>query len=319
VSVNPRNFQASDLAGVMVALLTPIDSRGRIDDDALRDLVVSVIAGGVAGVCPAGTTGEGASLALADRRAIVETVVATVPDDMPVVPGVFRDTTAEAIADIEEYARAGASGVLVAPPHYYTLTAKDIHAFYDGILERSTLPLVVYNIPAFTKNAVPPSVLVTLAGHPLVVGVKDSSRDMEYLLAVCDGLSAAGIGPEEFGVMTGTDTMLLASLAVGAQGAIVASANVVPELSCGAYLSWRNGDEGKARATEQMLRRVVGACRVGSFPAGWKGAAAAIGLCGPWLVPPRWPLEPADIEALTVTLGNLGLLPAEGVAGAVTL
>lgn len=307
---------ADALGGVMAALLTPVTIEGVVDHDALGCLVRSLVAGGVAGISPVGSTGEGASLCLADRLAVVDTVVAAVPPAMPVIPGVFRDAVGEAVEDLAGYAEHGAGGALVAPPHYFGLDPVDVQGFFRALADRSEIPIVLYNIPSLTKNAVSPAVLSALASHPRVVGVKDSSRDMEYLLQAIDALDGVDVGPEGFSVMTGTDTMLLASLAAGARGAIVASANLIPGLAVGIHRAWARGDLASASVLERRLRQVVAACRVGTFPAGWKAAVAATGLCRPWLVPPRAALgeiEVAELEGRLRALGVVGqLMPGHG-------
>ena len=139
--------------------------------------------------------------------------------------------------------------------------------FFAKLAAGSSLPLVIYQIPSFTKNPVPPVVVAELAANPQVVGLKDSSRDVEYLLGVIDALASAR-SDAGFSIMTGTDTMLLAALGAGARGAIVASANLVPELPVGILESWREGKVDEAATLERRLRRVVDACRMGNFPAG---------------------------------------------------
>ena len=297
-----------NLTGVMVALATPVYEDGGVDDQGLERLIARVLDGGVVGICPAGTTGEGASLSLDSRLAVVDAVRRQAPQSMPVVPGIFAESVEAAATEAEAYARHGADAVLVSPPHYYILGGEDVIRFLEQVADRSPLPVVAYHIPAFTKNPVPAESAARLAAHPAIIGIKDSSRDMEYLLSVLDGLREAGIGPERFAIATGTDTMLLASLAAGAQGAIVASANVAPELSCRALEAWRDGDAARAQALEARLRRLVAACRVGSYPAGWKAAAAVQGACRPWLVRPRQPLDEPARGELADALRSLELL-----------
>ncbi len=300
---------ALSLGGVMVALLTPVTDEGSVDHQALDGLVRSLMAAGVAGISPLGSTGEGASLTAADRLAVLDTVLAAVPPGTPVVPGSFRDAFGDAVDDLIAYADHGASAVLVAPPHYFAFGATDLRRYFEALAERAPLPMVLYNIPSFTRNALPPPVLAAVVGHPRVAGVKDSSRDVEYLLQLVDALGDAAVGADEFVVMTGTDTMLLASLGAGARGAIVASANLVPELPVGVHRAWTAGRHDEAARLERRLRQVVDACRVGTFPAGWKAAVALTGRCGPWLVPPRVELgepERARLQERLVELGVLG-------------
>lgn len=299
-------FQASQLEGVMVALLTPVSEGGKVDHNALADLVASVVPAGVVGISPLGSTGEGASLSLADRLSVVDTVVAAA-GQMPVVPGVFRNALDEAVDDVAAYADHGASAVLVAPSHYFALTPEETALFFRALAEESSLPVVLYDIPSLTKNTIGSGVVAGLAGHERIIGLKDSTRDFEHLLQLLDALNAAGIGSEQFSILTGTDTMLLQSLQAGARGAIVASANVAPQLPVGILRSWEGGDLAGAEAQERQLRRLVAACRVGTYPAGWKAAAAAVGLCRADLVPPRPPLGHAVASMLVGRLQQLGL------------
>ena len=307
--------RASDLGGVMVALLTPVTSVGKVDHGALGDLVSSVVRAGVSGISPLGSTGEGASLPLAERLAVVDTVVAAA-GGLPVVPGVFRNVLEEAIDDVAAYADHGASAALVAPPHYFALAPAETAGFFRVVADEGSLPVVLYDIPSFTKNTVVPAMVADLAVHERIIGLKDSTRDLEHFLQLLDALQAGEVGTDRFAILTGTDTMLLESLQAGARGAIVASANVAPELSVGIFRSWAGNDLRGAREYESRLRSLVAACRVGTYPAGWKAAAAALGICDARLVPPRPPLGEAEAANLLAALRRTGIVtdPATGPA-----
>lgn len=288
----------------MPALITPVTDAGEVDHAALEGLVRRLLDAGVSGISPLGSTGEGPSLSQSDRLAVLDTVRAAAAPGTTVVAGSFRDDLGEAVDDLAACAEHGATAALVAPPHYFPLDPADLRRWFEALAERALLPIVLYNIPSFTKNILVPPVVAALAAHPRIVGMKDSSRDVEYLLQVVDA-----VGPDDgFSVMTGTDTMLLASLSAGANGAIVASANLVPELPVGIHRAWATDRSVEAAALERRLRQVVEACRVGSFPAGWKAAVAAVGGCRPWLVPPRAPLPDDRADVLRRRLGELGVL-----------
>jgi dihydrodipicolinate synthase/N-acetylneuraminate lyase len=297
-------------AGVTVALLTPVDERGQTDKAGLGRLVSSVLAAGVAGISPLGSTGEGYSLSLAQRLEVVEAVVAAAGPGVPVIPGVFGHNADLALAEITVCRAAGASAVLVAPPSYYPLAPAEQLAFFSRVAEASPLPLVLYNIPPYTKVSIAPAVVAALAALPQVVAVKDSSRDFGYFLSVLDAVAAAGVAAADFQVLTGTDSMLLSCLAAGGGGTICASANVVPELSVGICAAFAAGDLDRARELERRLRRVLDICRAGSPPAGIKAAAAAAGLCGPDMVAPRAGWTAAEVDALREQLAALGPVPA---------
>jgi 4-hydroxy-tetrahydrodipicolinate synthase len=295
------------LDGVIVALLTPLDREGRVDHGALRQLVERVVAGGVTGVSPLGSTGEGYSLGLEQRRAVVETVAGAVPAGMPVIPGVFAHNHEQAIEEIAAYAGHGGTAVLTAPPGYYPLAAGEQEAYFSRVADDAALPLVLYNIPVFTKVAIAPAAAAALASHPRVAGLKDSSRDLGYAANLLDAVAAAGAAAG-FSVLTGTDSMLVSYMLAGARGAICANANVVPELVRAAYDAVRAGKLDDALSHEARLRAISGAFAVGALPAAFKAAVAAAGIGEPWLVPPRRALTEAETAALMERLTALDAL-----------
>src|SRR5581483_3085449 len=109
-----------------------------------------------------------------------------------------------------------------APPFYYPLSDDGVRQVYVALAEDSPLPIVLYNIPVFTKVPLSPAVVGWLADHPAVIGIKDSSRDMEYQQQVLAATREA-----DFAVVSGTDSLLVASLTMGAAGAIAGSVNLV--------------------------------------------------------------------------------------------
>lgn len=301
------------LDGVHVALVTPAREDGTLDAEGLERLVERAVAGGVHGISPVGSTGEGPKMSAAQRAAVVRRVRACTPAGLPVIPGVPAVTLDAAVAELGELAEAGASAALVSPPSYYPLSDDDVLHLYRALADRSALPLLLYNIPAFTKVRIAPQVAAALAAHPRVAGLKDSSRDMEYLQQVLQACAGA-----DFGVFTGTDTLLVPSLLAGARGAIAASANLVPELGVGVYRAFAAGDIPGALALQQTLCTVVAACRRGDFPAGWKAALEVAGVCAAHPVLPGTPLPAAQRADLAARLDAVlpdAVLPAPASSG----
>jgi 4-hydroxy-tetrahydrodipicolinate synthase len=289
--------------GVIVALLTPVDPAGQVDRKSLERLVESVITRGVTGVSPLGSTGEGYSLDLEQRLAVVDAVAGALPEGTPVIPGVFAHNRDQAAAEISAYAGRGATAVLVAPPCYYPLSPAEQEAYFSQLADVAELPLVLYNIPAFTKIQIAPAVAASLASHPRITGLKDSGRDFGYATELLDLVTAA-----DFSVLTGTDSMLVAYMLAGAQGTICASANLVPELVAAVYHAVREGRLDDALRHEARLREVQAACGTGAPPAAYKAALAAAGIGGPWLAPPRLPLSDAEAAQLRARLTALDVL-----------
>jgi 4-hydroxy-tetrahydrodipicolinate synthase len=292
------------LDGVIVALLTPVTQEGQVDHGALRRLVERLVDRGVTGVSPLGSTGEGYSLGLEQRLAVVDTVARSVPAGMPVIPGVFAHNHEQAVAEIAAYADRGGTAVLVAPPSYYPLQAAEQERYFSRLADAAALPLVLYNIPVYTKVQIAPAVAAALAPHPRVAGLKDSGRDLGYAATLLDAVAAAGAAAD-FAVLAGADSMLVSYMLAGARGTICANANVVPEVVLACYEAVRAGKLDDALRLEARLRAVQAAFRTGSPPAAYKAALAAAGVGEPWLVPPRLPLTEAETAQLLTRLTAL--------------
>jgi 4-hydroxy-tetrahydrodipicolinate synthase len=281
-----------------------VTQEGRVDHGALRRLIERLVDRGVTGVSPLGSTGEGYSLGLEQRLAVVDTVAGSVPAGMPVVPGVFAHNHEQAVAEIAAYADRGGTAVLVAPPSYYPLPAAEQERYFSRLADAAALPLVLYNIPVYTKVQIAPAVAAALASHPRVAGLKDSGRDLGYAATLLDAVAAAGAAAD-FSVLAGADSMLVSYMLAGARGTICANANVVPEVVLACYEAVRAGKLDDALRLEARLRAVQAAFRTGSPPAAYKAALAAAGVGEPWLVPPRLPLTEAETAQLLARLTAL--------------
>jgi 4-hydroxy-tetrahydrodipicolinate synthase len=290
-------------AGVTVALATPLGPDGDLDEAALDRLLDRVVAAGVVGVSPLGSTGEGARLSTATRRRVVAAVRARIT--LPVIAGLPVSTVDDARRELDALAADGVDGALVAAPSYYPATDSEINSLYSTLADDPPIPLVVYHIPPMTGIRISPAVVGDLAQHPRIVGMKDSSRDMEYIEAALYATADA-----DFDIVTGSDTMLLASLVMGAHGTIAASANLVPELSVGIYDAFVRGDFDRARELQRQLFLIVQACRRGVPPSGWKAALEIAGVCSARMAAPGERL-PGDAYEL-VKRDLAALLPDGG-------
>jgi 4-hydroxy-tetrahydrodipicolinate synthase len=295
------------LEGVIAALLTPVDRAGRVDHGALRQLVERLLGRGVTGISPLGSTGEGYSLDLDQRLAVVDTVAASVPSGTPVIPGMFAHNHEQSVAEVAAYADHGATAVLAAPPGYYPLTPAEQRGYFARLADATALPLVIYNIPAFTKIVIDPAAAAELAGHPRVAGLKDSGRDLNYAARLLDAVAAAGPAAADFSLLTGTDSMIVSYLLHGARGTICANANIVPERVRAAYDAVLAGKLDDALRHEAVLRAVQAVFPAGATAA-YKAALAATGVGERWLVPPRLALTDAETKLLVAQLTALDVL-----------
>ncbi len=293
-----------DLTGVLPALISPLQADGTVDEAASGRLVEHVIAGGVTGLLALGSTGETASLDEKARRTMLSTVVAAAAGRVPVICGVAQSHLAAARIEMEAGARLGAAAALVAPPFYYPMDQTTLIAFYRQLAQGSPLPILLYNIPQNTKVVAEPATVAALATEGTIAGIKDSSRDFEYFEAVCIATRAL----PQFRIFTGSDSMLLPSLAMGAAGTICATANVAPRWVIRVYDAFTRGDLVAARADQDALFQLATALRGGVFPAAIKSACHLLGICEAWCAAPVQPLDDQSEATLRDRLEAWGVL-----------
>ncbi|NGM68060.1 dihydrodipicolinate synthase family protein [Natronolimnobius sp. AArcel1] len=212
------------LAGITCPVVTPFNEDESIDDDALRTLVDSLQSAGIDAVFPNGTTGEFASLSPDERRRILEIVVDEVDGELPVVAGAGATSVVETLEYIDEAAEIGADAAVIVPPYFHTANAPaGNQRYFEAVADESALPLLLYNIPACTGQEIAIDTVSAVADHENIIGLKDSSGDLEYFLG------AMRATPAEFLHLQGYDSLLAPALRMGADGGVNALSNAVPE------------------------------------------------------------------------------------------
>jgi 4-hydroxy-tetrahydrodipicolinate synthase len=296
-------FEIRELAGVVPALISPLRRDGSVDEAAVARLVEHVIDGGVHGLLPLGSTGETASLDETARRTMLSCVVASAAGRVPVICGVAQSHLSAACVEVQAAARLGAAAALVTPPFYYPMDQATLLAFYRGLAANSPIPILLYNIPQFTKVVADPTSVATLAREGSIVGIKDSSRDFEYFEGVCIATREL----PRFRIFTGSDTMLVPALAMGGSGTICGAANVAPRWVVRINEEFKRGDLVAAQREQDSLYNLVMALRVGVFPAAIKAACHLQGICEQWCAAPVQPLDEKSQAKLQVQLEAWGL------------
>ncbi len=223
---------------------------------------------------------------------------------VPIICGVAQSHLAGAQHEVAAAAALGADAALVTPPFYYPMDQAGVLAFFRTLARRSPIPILLYNIPQFTKVVAEPETVATLAREGSLVGIKDSSRNFEYFELV----RAATRDLPHFRVFTGSDTMLLVSLVMGGAGTICGAANVAPAWVVHIYDAFRRGDLESARELQDSLTALVMSLRGGVFPSAIKAALDLQGICEPWPAKPIAPLDEAARATLHHQLSEWGLL-----------
>ncbi|MFQ5791848.1 MAG: dihydrodipicolinate synthase family protein, partial [Acidobacteriota bacterium] len=190
----------------------------------------------------------------------------------------------------------GADFAMVVTPNYYKPAMKPeiLRAHYHEVADKSTIPIVLYNVPIFTMLNMSADLVTELASHPNIVGIKDSSGDMLQLQEICRRTR------ENFPVLTGSGSLLLASLAAGAGGAILAVANVAYDLCVDIVDAFDRGDWNRARKLQYRLTPINQAVTVEFGIAGLKALLDKLDFYGG---PPRSPLQRATPEIQRKILG----------------
>jgi 4-hydroxy-tetrahydrodipicolinate synthase len=229
-----------DLGGTIPPMPTPVTGRiGDVDTAALRALTRRLVEGGVHGLFPCGSTGEFSSLTREQRRTVVETV-ADAAGATPVLAGCGATSVRDVRSLVADAAAGGADAAVVAAPYYLRTTQSGLEAFFVAVAENSPLPILLYNIPQLTGNSIDPETVASLAERDRIVGIKDSSGDLNHFEAVLAGV------PDDFGVFQGATTYAVPSLDAGADGIVPGQANVVPDVLAEIYEAHDAGDRERA-------------------------------------------------------------------------
>jgi 4-hydroxy-tetrahydrodipicolinate synthase len=238
------------LEGVMPAVVTPFDKHEEFNEGAFRSLIDWLIKKGITGIVPCGTTGEFSLMSQPERAKVIEVCVDQVNGRIPVIAGT-GDTATKLVIDATKHALdVGADAAIIVNPYYMKPKGgKGIFDHYHAISQAVDIPIVIYNIPVATHQYIPWQVVEDLAELPNVVGMKDSSGDLKYLVTVLEKVS------DKIDVVCGWDEVVLPALAAGCNGMILASANVITPYWLDIYNKMKEGKLDEAREIQRKIQK----------------------------------------------------------------
>lgn len=289
--------------GVIPALVTPLDEQGNLMEDALRKVIDYTISGGVHGVFILGSTGEIYGLEWEQKKRAIEITVEHTAGRVPVYAGASEITTRDCIklAKLAENI-GGVSAVSVLTPFFVSPNKNELKEHYLQIAASTKLPVILYGNNDRTNVNIPPDLVVELAKVENIVGIKDSSGDMTQM-----GEYIRRTTGEEFNVIAGRDTLILANLVYGGAGAIAATANIVPKIVSGIYNSYQAGDLDQAREYQFRLAPLRIAFGLGTFPVVMKEALKLVGIDAGVALRPVGPISEENRTKLAEILKMLGV------------
>jgi 4-hydroxy-tetrahydrodipicolinate synthase len=239
-----------NLAGLYVPLVTPFTAEGQLAPDALEALAHDVIDGGAAGLVALGTTGEPATLTADERRGVLDICARVCRErSVTLIAGAGSNDTrdsAQALAELTAWPEVSAA--LTVVPYYTRPSEEGVVAHFTALTAESPVPLIIYNIPYRTGRVVGWRALRRLAGLPGIAGIKQAVGGIDE-----DTVRLMADRPERFAVLGGDDVFAAPLLALGASGAIMASAHLCTRGFAEMVAAWRDGSSDRARALGHRL------------------------------------------------------------------
>jgi 4-hydroxy-tetrahydrodipicolinate synthase len=294
------------LRGVGTALATPFTRDGSVDEPALRRFVRWQLAEGVNFLVPCGSTGEAATMTVAEHRRVVEIVAEEAGGRVAVVAGAGSNDTQKAIALSREMRDAGATHLLHVSPAYSKPPQRGIEAHFRAIADATDLPVVLYNVPGRTGSNVEPKTTLRLAEVPNIVAVKEASGNLVQVQEILRER------PEDFGVLSGEDGITLGIMAAGGDGVISVTSNATPRLVAELCERALAGDFVGARAADGRLAAWTRAAFVESNPIPVKAALSMLGMMENVLRLPLLPLLEAHHATVRAALDAAGAFAHAG-------
>jgi len=303
-------------AGIIPPLCTPFRPDFTVDTGSLRRHVGAQLDAGVHGVFVLGSSGEAAFLPDAQRREVLETTVATVAGRVPVLAGCVDMTTLRVAEHIRTAEAAGADAVVVTAPYYTRTHPAEVERHFRLLREGTELPIFAYDIPVAVHTKLDAGVVLRLAADGVLAGLKDSSGDEANFRDIVLAKRERGLG--SFAVLTGSELMVDAALALGADGAVPGLGNVDPAGYVALYEYALAGNHEAARREQERLFRLFaitdvvppermgrGSAALGAF----KAALKMRGVIGNAVTaPPQLPLNATELALVERKLREACLL-----------
>lgn len=291
-----------DFHGVFPYLVSPIEDDGTVKEEALRRLVEDVIAAGVHGLTPLGSTGEFAYLSWAQRRRIVEVTLEAARGRVPTIAGVAATTTAEGCRQAREFERIGVAGVVAVLESYFPLNEDGVIAYFTAIANAVDLPVVLYTNPNFQRADLTLSAIDRLADVPNIRYIKDASTNTGRLLSII------GLVGDRLRVFAASSHIPVAVMLIGGVGWMAGPACIIPAQSVRLYELAAAGRWNEAMILQRRLWPVNELFARYALAACVKGGLEMVGYPVGSPLPPQTPLCEAGRTELRRVLQAVGVL-----------
>ena len=288
------------LNGIITAMVTPFESSGNIDIKTTEILIEKLIANGVQGIFVLGTNGEFHVIENDMKIKFAKIVVEIVAKRVPVYAGAGGNSTDEVIKLGKHMIAVGVDALSVITPYFVLLKENELYNHYKMIAENLAIPIVLYNIPKNTGINLSFELVSKLSKISNIIGIKDSSGDINNIAGYIDNTSR-----DEFSVLSGSDSLILKALKLGASGAISATSNLLTTNNVEIYKQFIAGNLDKAEQWQQSLEEFRRILKYASIPSVLK---QSLSLSGIEVGVPRLPVlpvtNPNDNQDIVNTIKN---------------
>lgn len=243
-----------EIKGIIPPVVTPMNADETVNIAELRNQVERQIQGGVHGIFPFGTNGEGYILSLKEKEEILEATIDQVKGRIPVYAGTGCISTRDTVYMSKRAEEMGADALSIITPSFAVASQKELYDHYVEVAKAVNIPIVLYNIPARTGNKLLPETVAKLAKDvDVICGAKDSSGDRENLLAYINQTKDIG---KDFSVLAGNDGNIFFCLQNGGKGGIAGRANLWPETVASIYNYYVAGEVEKAEEAQNAIAKL---------------------------------------------------------------
>jgi len=242
----------NEFYGVYVALLTPFDEKNNIDEKKMRNHIDFLISKGINGLYICGSTGEGLLMDINERKMVAEIVKDQAKEKVKIIAHIGGSTNTKNAIELARHAeKIKLDGISSIPPFYYYYSFEEIYNYYKELSKSTTLPLLVYYIPATTGVSLPNEQMAKLSTIPNIVGLKYTASDLYFLQDLLRKVNSKWIA------FSGYDEMFLPALTMGVAGCIGSTQNILPEIFVQIYNSFTQGNIKKAMELQKRLTIAV--------------------------------------------------------------
>jgi dihydrodipicolinate synthase/N-acetylneuraminate lyase len=288
--------------GVFPYLVSPVSPSGEVMSEVLDRLCRDLIAAGVHGLTPLGSTGEFAYLSWSQRRRVVEVVVKAASRRVPVVAGVAATTIADAVFQAREMQELGCDGILAILEAYFPISDEGVHAYFKAVAEAVTVPVVLYTNPNFQRSDLSLPVIDRLSRIPNIRYIKDASYNTGRLLSIINRVEG------RMAVFAASAHIPACVMLIGGKGWMAGPACIVPKQSVDLYERCRRGDWNSAMQLQRQLWSINQVFAKYNLAACIKGGLELQGYAVGTPLPPQPALSPEGIEEVRLALTELGAL-----------